>query len=172
MLFRPTWTSSIHPKILQLLPNVLFTMLLPATKNSLLSAHAIVEYLSIWMKFPHLEGGCCIAYNTYILSVLHVCKYVLTTYHSTLDQSPAMPRPFYNCSFQRLLPSPRRSLQGSRLLFHNDIQVIYFLLAAVAFVTDYLLGPLIIIIIEIIIMFIIIILQCYSFNVKGYSNCY
>ena len=135
---------------------------------------AVVEYLSIWMKFPHLEGGCCIAYNTYILSVLHVCKYVLvlTTYHSTLDQSPAMPRPFYNCSFQRLLPSPRRSLQGSRLLFHNDIQVIYFLLAAVAFVTDYLLGPLIIIIIEIIIMFIIIILQCYSFNVKGYSNCY
>ena len=113
------------------------------------------------MKFPHLEGGCCIAYNTYILSVLHVCKYVLvlTTYHSTLDQSPAMPRPFYNCSFQRLLPSPRRSLQGSRLLFHNDIQVIYFLLAAVAFVTDYLLGPLIIIIIEIIIMFIIIIIS-------------
>ena len=84
--------------------------------------------------------------------------YLLTTYHSTLDQSPAMPRPFYNCSFQRLLPSPRRSLQGSRLLFHNDIQVIYFLLAAVAFVTDYLLGPLIIII-EIIIMFIIIIIS-------------
>ena len=157
-LFWPVWLWGIFTFCQQL-------------KISVSSELAVVEYLFGW-NFPILREDAALLYNTYILSVLHVCKYVLTTYHSTLDQSPAMPRPFYNCSFQRLLPSPRRSLQGSRLLFHNDIQVIYFLLAAVAFVTDYLLGPLIIIIIEIIIMFIIIILQCYSFNVKGYSNCY
>ena len=40
----------------------------------------------------------------------------------------------YNCSFNvRCLLL--ETLQGSRLLFHNDIQVIYFLLAVTAFVT-------------------------------------
>ena len=38
----------------------------------------------------------------------------------------------YNCSFNVSL---LETLQGSRLLFHNDIQVIYFLLAVTAFVT-------------------------------------
>ena len=160
-LFWPVWLWGIFTFCQQL--KIQFYLSLPLLNN---------EYLFGW-NFPILrEDAALLTTLIYWVCCMYVSMYLLTTYHSTLDQSPAMPRPFYNCSFQRLLPSPRRSLQGSRLLFHNDIQVIYFLLAAVAFVTDYLLGPLIIIIIEIIIMFIIIILQCYSFNVKGYSNCY
>ena len=61
----------------------------------------------------------------------------------TLDQSSAMQLEafttvhltFATASQSQSASQLLETLQGSRLLFHNDIQVIYFLLAVTAFVT-------------------------------------